>query len=78
MTLAELADVLEKSTAPDQGLHYHNGSPKRRYDPETGEPYTTRDPTELNLFGSRANNFYAVLNDAKNLAALIRAAIANG
>lgn len=72
MTLSDLADILESAAKPNQGLSYYNGRPEQRFDQITGEPYLTRDRTELRLFGTRANNFYRILENAKTLAEAIR------
>ncbi|MCC6775670.1 MAG: hypothetical protein IT537_03380 [Hyphomicrobiales bacterium] len=73
MTIAELIKILDAAAEPNQGLSYHNGSPQKRYDSMTGEPYMMRDPTHLYLFGRRAENFYRVIESAKMLANELRA-----
>ena len=72
MKIDDLIKALEDSTGPDQGLSYHNGRPEQRYDSRTGELYMIHDPTELRLFGHRADAFYNIIKNAADLAKQLR------
>lgn len=74
--LGTLADDLRK-IGEARGISYQAASfGRRRYDPDTGEPYWREpEPARLTLYGERAEIVYRLLENASILSGMLEAAI---